>query len=81
MNQPQTLEGAQVWDLAQRLGGQLRVTPGAVIGWDMGAALVLGHALGVNPMIAAEVLPEIEAVMVRRVNEQLRSGSLQGHDP
>ncbi|WP_205910005.1 DUF7697 family protein [Tabrizicola caldifontis] len=59
----------------------MRVIPGAVIGWDLGAALVLGQALGVNPMIAAELLPEIEAVMVRRVNEQLRSGSLQGHDP
>lgn len=59
----------------------MRVLPGAVIGWDMGAALALGQALGVNPVIAAELLPEIEAVMVRKLNEQLRSGSLQGHDP
>jgi hypothetical protein len=29
LNRPQTLEGWQVWDLAQRLGGQLRVIPGA----------------------------------------------------
>ena len=35
------LEGWQVWDLVGRLGGQLRVIPGAVIGWDMGAALAL----------------------------------------
>ncbi|WP_444453247.1 DUF7697 family protein [Rhodobacter capsulatus] len=55
----------------QRLGGQLRLVPGAVIGWDMGAALALAEALGVNRLIAAETLPEIEAVMVRRLNEQI----------
>jgi hypothetical protein len=71
----------QVWDLVGRLGGQLRILPGAVIGWDMGAALALGRALGIPPMAIAEFLPPIEAVMVRRINETLRSGSLQGHDP
>jgi len=76
-----TVEGWQVWDLTQRLGGQLRVAPGAVIGWDMGAALALAQALGIPPLIAAELLPEIEAVMVRKLNDALRSGSLQGHDP
>ena len=45
--------------------------PGAVLGWDMGAALALAHALGVNPLITAELLPEIEAVMVRKLNEQI----------
>ena len=43
----------------------------------MGAALALAQALGVNTLIAAELLPEIEAVMVRKLNEQLaadRSG-------
>jgi hypothetical protein len=54
-----------------RLGGQLRVIPGAVIGWDMGAALALAAALGIAPMVAAELLPEIEAVMVRRLNEAI----------
>jgi hypothetical protein len=71
VNQPQTWEGVQVWDLVQRLGGQLRVVPGAVIGWDMGAALALGRALGVPALAIAELLPAIEAVMVRKVNEQL----------
>lgn len=47
----------------------------------MGAALSLAEALGINPLIAAELLPEIEAVMVRKLNDALRSGSLQGHDP
>ena len=65
------MEGAQVWDLAQRLGGQMRVIPGAVIGWDMGAALALGAALGISTLAIAELLPALEAVMVRRVNEQI----------
>ena len=54
-----------------RLGGQLRVIPGAVIGWDMGAALALSAALGIEPTAAAELLPEIEAVTVRRLNEAI----------
>jgi hypothetical protein len=42
-----------------------------VLGWDMGAALAMAQALGVNTLIAAELLPEIEAVMVRKLNEQM----------
>ena len=74
MNQPLSFEGWQVWDLVGRLGGQLRVAPGAVLGWDMGAALAMAQALGINTLIAAELLPEIEAVMVRKVNEQMGDG-------
>ena len=74
MNQPLSFEGWQVWDLVGRLGGQLRVAPGAVLGWDMGAALAMAQALGINTLIAAELLPEIEAVMVRKVNEQIGDG-------
>ena len=60
-----------MWDLVGRLGGQLRVAPGAVLGWDMGAALAMAQALGINTLTVAELLPEIEAVMVRKVNEQM----------
>ncbi len=77
MNAPQTLEGWQVWDLVQRLGGQLRVAGTAVIGWDMGAALQLGAALDIPPRVIAELLPPIEAVMVRKINEEMRSGSVE----
>ena len=49
----------------------MRVLPGSVIGWDMTAALALGQALGISPLAIAELLPPIEAVMVRRVNEQI----------
>jgi hypothetical protein len=58
--------------LVTRLGGQLRVAPGGgVIGWDMGAALSLASALGICRMATAELLPAIEAVMVRKLNEQM----------
>jgi hypothetical protein len=70
-NRPQTEDGWQVWDLVGRLGGQLRVIPGAVLGWDMGAALAMAQAVGIDALIAAELLPEIEAVMVRKLNEQM----------
>ncbi|MFC3118908.1 DUF7697 family protein [Jhaorihella thermophila] len=73
MNAPASVEGLQAWELARRLGGQLRVGPtGAVIGWDFAAALALARAMGADPAAVAEFLPEIEAVMVARLNE--RSG-------
>ncbi len=75
MHSPLTLEGWQVWDLVQRLGGQMRLTGGmsgsAVLGWDLAAALQLGAALGLSPLIIAELLPPIEAVMVRKTNEEI----------
>ncbi|WP_234222038.1 DUF7697 family protein [Ruegeria pomeroyi] len=45
--------------------------PGAVVGWDLSAALALAAALGVSPAAAAELLPVIEAVMVAKFNEQM----------
>jgi hypothetical protein len=51
----------------------LRIAPGAVIGWDMSAALALGQALGVPPLALAELLPGIEAVMVLKLNEHMES--------
>ena len=62
--------------MAQRLCGQLRILPGTVIGWDMGAALAPGRALGVPPLAMAEFLPAIEAVMVRKINEQMAADRL-----
>jgi hypothetical protein len=57
--------------------GQLRIASSAdgtvVLGWDMTAALAMAQALGVNPLVAAECLPVIEAVMVRKFNEQRAS--------
>ena len=42
-----------------------------MLGWDIGAALAMAQALGIDTLIAAELLPEIEAVMVRKLNEQM----------
>jgi hypothetical protein len=33
--------------------------------------LALAHALGLNVMVVAELLPELEAVMMRRINEKI----------
>ena len=54
---------------------------GAVLGWDMGSALALAHALGIDTLIAAELLPEIEAVMVRNLNEQITEADPGGLRP
>ena len=37
----------------------------------MSAALALGNSLGVPPLVMAELLPVIEAVMVAKLNEQM----------
>jgi hypothetical protein len=42
-----------------------------VLGLDMGAALAMAQALGVDTLVAAELLPAIEAVMVRKLNERM----------
>ncbi|MEI2806814.1 MAG: hypothetical protein V9G18_13000 [Albidovulum sp.] len=55
--------------------------PGAVIGWDMSAALALGDALDVPPLAMAELLPVIEAVMVRKLNEELSANGGPGVRP
>ena len=70
-------EGIAVWDLVQRLGGQLRLVAGShgtiVIGWDMTAALSMARALDIPPLAVAELLPPLEAVMVRKLNEEARA--------
>jgi len=57
------------------------VLPSAVIGWDMSAALAIGDALGVPPLAMAELLPVIEAVMVRKLNEELAANGAPGFRP
>jgi hypothetical protein len=57
--------------LAQRLTGQLRVVPGAVLGLDLIAALAMAQALAVDTLVAAELLPEIEAMLVRGLNARI----------
>jgi len=47
--------------------------PGVVLGWDMSAALAMADALGVDRSAAAELLPVLEAVMVRKLNDQMET--------
>ena len=47
----------------------------------MSAALALGQALGVLPLVLAELLPGIEAVMVTKLNEQMEAGQDKGVNP
>jgi hypothetical protein len=53
--------------------GQLRGGFGSVLGWDLGAALALARARGLNSFVVAELIPAIEAVAIRRINEQLEA--------
>lgn len=41
---------------------------GRVVGWDMSAGLALAEALGVSTFLAAEVLPEVEAIACHQIN-------------
>ena len=59
------------WDLARAASGQLRVSDGAVIGWDMAAVLAMAAASGLDRRTAVELLPPVEAAMVRAVNAQI----------
>ncbi|MCF1710383.1 hypothetical protein L0V05_16355 [Tabrizicola sp. J26] len=59
------------------MGGQIRAVPGAVLGWDMTAALAMAAAMGISPRAVVELLPVIEAVMVRKLNEE-REGRRDG---
>ncbi|PQO22057.1 hypothetical protein C2I36_15025 [Rhodobacteraceae bacterium WD3A24] len=74
MNAPRSLEGEAVWRLTSLLEGQLRVVPGAVVGFDMAAALAAADALGIDRVAVVELLPVIEAQMVTAVNKQMQSG-------
>ncbi|WP_075223162.1 DUF7697 family protein [Acuticoccus yangtzensis] len=62
-----------MWDLAQRMGGQVRAVPGGVVGWDMTAALAMADALGFSPLAAVEMLPALEAAAITAINKQIGS--------
>lgn len=43
----------------------------------MAAALAMGRALGIPPLVVAELLPVIEAEMIRKTNEQIGTEQAQ----
>ena len=51
---------------------QIRGGFGVVLGWDLSAGLALAQALGLNLFVVAELLPAVEAVAIRKINEQIR---------
>ena len=73
MNAPRSLEGAAVWRLTGLLDGQIRVIPGAVVGFDLTAALAAADAMGIDRAAVVELLPVIEARMVAALNRQIAS--------
>lgn len=44
----------------------------------MNAALAMSRALGIDVRAVAELLPEIEAEMAAKLNEQIRAGADNG---
>lgn len=73
INAPQSVEGHRVWDLAIKCNRQLRVGPSGVFGYDMGAVLAMGQALGVPAAAIAEFMPQIEAAAVAAWRDQLKT--------
>lgn len=73
-----------IWDLVQRLIGQVRSVVGAdrliATGFDMTAALALAAALGVPARLAAEFLPPIEAEMLLALNTTGDDAALEQED-
>lgn len=77
---PLSMEGRQVWDLAMRCGGQLRVAgQGGIVGFDMVAVLKVGEAMGVPAPAIAALMPQIEAAAVPAMNEDLMAARKGGN--
>jgi len=71
VNRPETPEGWEVWAVIMDIGGQLRLAAFGVAGLDMGAALALGRARGVPEGLLADLLPEIEPIVVNAANARI----------
>lgn len=64
-----------MWDLILRLGDrQVRAASGGILGWDMGVALPMGAALGIDGILIAEVLPEVEPAAMAAIHERMTDG-------
>jgi len=73
LNRPATVEGRQVWDLAQAAQGQTRVSGlGEITGYDMTAVLAMAAARGVDRAAVAELLPHVEAARVAAAARHMR---------
>lgn len=70
-----------IWDVARRMGRQVRIVAGmggaAVVGFDLPAGLALSAAIApdVPAWVVAEALSDIEPVAVKAMNEQAEGGN------
>ena len=69
-HEPATNAGWAAWDTLLRCGGQLRIAAGGiVVGLDLQVAMMMGTALGHDPIALAELLPAGEAGVVRAMTD------------
>lgn len=57
--------------MIERCGGQLRAGMGAPFGLDFGAVLMMADAMGALSATLTDVLPRIETIIVRSIQNQV----------
>jgi hypothetical protein len=65
VNAPQTAQGQLAWAALRRLGGQVRVSFTGVTGLDFASAIAFAEGIGAANDLFFEMLPEVEACIVR----------------
>lgn len=58
------------WAVIERCGGQVRAGMGTPYALDFTAVLLLADAMGAGTTLLADVLPSIEAVIVKSYREE-----------
>ncbi len=64
MHAPVTAEGLLAWEVIRRCAGQVRAVTGGVYAIDFGAVLALAEAMDAALPLLADILPEIEPIIV-----------------
>ncbi|MET3692338.1 DUF1799 domain-containing protein [Methylobacterium goesingense] len=58
------------WAVLERCGGQVRAGMGSPYALDFTAVLLLADAMGARTALLADVLPSVEAVIVKAYREE-----------
>lgn len=74
MHKPLTADGLLAWEVIRRSAGQVRIAPGGVYALDFGAILALAAAMDALSPLLADVIPEIESIVVKAYRTYLREG-------
>ncbi len=61
---PVTAEGLLAWEVIRRCAGQVRAVMGGVYAIDFGAVFALAQAMDASSPLLADILPEIEPIIV-----------------